>query len=292
MGKKENAVVFGLTKDHVFALACCLMDLVALSGGSIDDIIVFHDGISDQDRERLNSIAPCIFRIYEVPHFRNRIKYAPATLRFTEMVYSKYECLALLREYKNVLWLDYDIIVQKDIAHLFSPNESGLKFIPGGLRVREQFLSPVDGYNLEVEGICASTFVFHDNIGDYVEMYDFCYRQTSRLAKDLYLPEQGVFDLMMQEFNLVPAPLSNHIYTPHPSDHSHVDDAVIIHAYSQPKFWNGLEHSHWRENYQRWLDMGGTRYAPPSRFRREYQKLTERLRRLLISPLALGLQRR
>jgi hypothetical protein len=39
-----------------------------------------------------------------------------------------------------------------------------------------------------------------------------------------------------------------------------LQNAKIIHAFGQPKFWNGIFNEQWNNNYKLWLKVGGTRY--------------------------------
>lgn len=176
------------------------------------------------------------------------------------MVFAKFECLKLLDDYKSILLLDYDIVIQQDLSELFEPCESGLKMIWGGLKVRGQLHEATDDYNMDAEGICASTFVLQDHLKDYMNMYDFCYESVIRYGKILYMPEQAIFDFMIQKFDLQNCALDGKVYTPHPNDKDFARKAKIIHAFGQPKFWNGLDNNQWNQNYESWLQMGGSKY--------------------------------
>lgn len=264
--KKNRAVVFGLTSNHIFAVACVMMDIKRLSPDLADEVVVIHDGVSERDQKILSGILPTRFILYEFPINDPKVLQSKSIQHFSKMVFTKFECLKLLDDYKNVMWLDYDIIVQADISDLFSPCESGIKMMPGGLQVRGQLLAEVAEYDMNVEGICGSTFVFQDNLAKYKDMYEFCYRKLSRYADILYLGEQGIFDFMIQEFGLKPVPIDRRIYSPHPSDTKYASSAKIIHAFGQPKFWNGLSSEHWDKNYATWLRLGGSKYMPPSKF--------------------------
>lgn len=278
--KKGNAIVFGLTRDHIFAVACVMFDLKRLSPGQFDEVVIIHDGISERDQEILNQILPARFVLYDFPLQSRRVLGARAVQQFTKMVFSKFECLRLLDDYKNVMWLDYDMVVQEDIAGLFSPCPQGVKMMPGGLPVRGQLLNPVDGYDMNAEGICACIFVFQDSLKNHKEMHRFCYAKLDEYAEILYMPEQAIFDFMIQDFDLKPVPIDVKVYSPHPTDSVNAARAKIIHAYGQPKFWNGLHNAQWDNNYKMWLQMGGSRYRQPTlidRWIRKAKKLRGRM---------------
>lgn len=258
--KKNRAIVFAVSKNLTFSIACVMMDIKRLSPNLADEIVVIHDGISKKDQVLLALILPTRFIEYEMPF--EDISFIPDSILnyFTKMVFAKFECLKLLDDYHNVMLSDYDIVIQKNIAELFEYCDSGIKMMPGGLKVRGQLHNAVEEYDMEKEGICACFFIFQDHIGDYIKMYDFCYQSLKKYADVISLPEQAIFDFMLQEFNLKICPIDSKIYSPHPTDKELAKDAKIIHAYGQPKFWNGLGNEQWNKNYKAWLEMGGSKY--------------------------------
>lgn len=262
--KKNNAIVFGLTADQVFAVACVMMDLKRRSPDRVDEVVIIHDGINKKDQRILASILPTRFILYDFPLKSARVLNARSVRQFSKMVFTKFECLRLLDDYKNVMWSDYDIVVQDDISELFSHCDEGIKFMPGENSVRGQLHESVNEYDMEAVGIGAGLFVFQDHLKKYKEMYQFCYEELDKYAEILYMPEQAIFDFMVQHFALQPVLIDSRVYSPHPTDQALSPGAKIIHAYGQPKFWNGLHNKHWQKNYQNWLDMGGTKYKEKS----------------------------
>jgi lipopolysaccharide biosynthesis glycosyltransferase len=270
--KKDRAVVFTVSNNLTFSIACVMMDIKRLSPSLADEYVVFHDGIKKADMKLLNSILPTRFIEYNLP-FEDVSFIPPKILNyFTKMVFSKFECLKLLNEYKNILFLDYDIVIQNDISELFEFTESGIRMMPGNIKVREQLLYENNQYNMDCEGICACIFVFQDHIGDFNNMYEFCYRSLKKFASSLYLPEQAIFDFMIQKFNLNINPISSKMYSPHPTDKDLSKDVKILHAYGQPKFWNGLQNHQWESNYRFWLKIGGSGYYESTLFLRLLNK--------------------
>ena len=279
--KKKNAVVFGLTANHIFAVACMMMDLKRLSSRLVDEVVIFHDGVSKKDQKILGSILPTRFIRYEFPLKSRKVLYARSVLQFSKMVFTKFECLRLLDEYKNIMWMDYDMVIQDDLSELFLPCNTGIKMMPGGLPVKGQLHDAVNEYDMDAEGVCACIFVFQDNLKNYKKMYKFCYEKLEKYADILYMPEQAIFDFMIQEFELKPIPIEGQVYSPHPTDPVNATHAKIIHAYGQPKFWNGLKNDNWDANYHTWLQMGGSRYKPPTLFDNVLKRVKNLRRRTL-----------
>ncbi len=264
--KKDRAIVFTVTKNLTFAVSSVMMDIKRISPDLAEEVVVLHNGISKKDQKHLESILPTRFIEYKLPY--EDTSFIPRSILdyFTYMVFSKFECLKLLDEYKSVMLLDYDILVKNDISELFDICESGIKMMPGNLKVSKQLHSDVQEYNMEEEGICACIFVVQDHLKDYMKMYNFCYDSLEKYAKSLYMPEQAIFDFMIQEFNLKICSIDSKVYSPHPTDEKLAPQAKIIHAYGQPKFWNGLEDEQWNRNYSEWLKMGGSKYKKKNNF--------------------------
>ena len=132
------------------------------------------------------------------------------------MVFCKFECLSLLNDYRTVVWSDYDIVVLDEISEVFSPTAS-LKMLFQENASHRSFLHPIDEYDMNSLGMCASLFALSDSL-QYTDMYGFCYRQLRTYDNNLYMPGQAIFDIMLQEFSLKPVRLPHGTYTPHPKD--------------------------------------------------------------------------
>lgn len=280
--KKNRAIVFGLTKNYTFAIACVLLDIKRICQNAVDEIVIYHDGISEKDISLLLNILPIRFIYYHFPITDKAILSAPSIQQFTRMVFTKFECLALLEEYRAVLWLDYDIVIQRDISGLFSKSTSDLKMMSGGISVRGQLLKSIPEYNMDAEGVAAGTFVFFDSLPNYKNLHKFCYQKLEEYAQYLYMPDQAIFDFMIQEFDLKPDPIDVAIYSPHPTDPKNAESAIIIHAYGQPKFWNGLENENWKKNYRYWLSIGGSKFSPVSFQKKALKKIKSILNRICV----------
>jgi lipopolysaccharide biosynthesis glycosyltransferase len=276
--KKDRAVVFTVSSNLTFSIACVCMDIKKISANLADEIVVFHDGITKKDQDLLNSILPTRFIEYQMP-FRD-ISFIPKGILtyFTKMVFAKFECLKLLNDYHMVMLSDYDIVIQKDISDLFEHCPSGAKFMkPSGHTVLKQLSSPIHSYDMRAQGTTANLFVLQDHIGNYNKMYNFCYESLLKYADKLFLPEQAIFDLMMQEFNISPSVIEHKKYSPDRDNIVEINNAKILHAYGQPKFWNGFDNKQWNSNYAEWIAMGGSKYKKPTLLHRVTKKIRNKL---------------
>lgn len=273
--KKNRAIVFTVSKNLAFSVACVMMDIKKLSPNLADEIVVIHNGIQEKDQRLLTSILPTRFIHYKLPIDKSLIS-DDILNYFTEMVFAKFECLRLLDEYKNVMLTDSDVVFQKDISELFDYCESGFKILKdnsSSQKVSIQFKESIQGYDMNAECTATGIFVLQDHLQNYKKMYDFCYESLIKYHDKIYLPEQAIFDIMLQEFDIQICPIDAKIYSPHPTDKELAPHAKIIHAYGQPKFWNGLENEQWNQNYKKWIDMGGSRYKKKSVFFKLFSKL-------------------
>jgi len=274
---KKNAVVFTVSSDLIFAVANLMIDIKKLSPAIADEVVILHNGINKNDLILLNSILPTREIEYFIP-VEDLSIFNQSTLKyFTVMAFAKYECLKLLKEYKNVIYLDPDMVIQQDISCLLERCESGIKMMFSGQKVSVQLHENIDEYNMSSEGICGCIFVFQDH-ADYMKYYNFCISDLNKYAGKLKLAEQAIFDFMIQKFNIQICPIDAKIYSPHPTDTENAKNAKIIHAYGQPKFWNGLENEHWNKNYKTWIEMGGSMYKKTtflSKLFRKFKKLVE-----------------
>ena len=57
---KKNCWAFGLTSNFTFATASVMMDIKKYCADVIDEVVIFHDGISDGDKKLLSRILPTI----------------------------------------------------------------------------------------------------------------------------------------------------------------------------------------------------------------------------------------
>lgn len=261
---KKNIIAFGLTANRVFAAASVLMDISRYCSEYVDEVVIFHDKITQRDQLLMQKIFPTRFIIYEFPVEIKSILNMPTLERFTYMVFAKFESLRLLDEYKKVLWLDDDIVIMSEISELFDNNESGIKFVYTGAKVQDQFTKPLIGYDMNAPASGAMPFIVQDHLINYKELYNFCYQKLEEYASVLYLPEQAIFDLMIQEFKLKYDPFNNEVYCADAKNYSNNENVKILHSFGFPKFWNGLENEQWNQNYKKWIEMGGSRYKTPS----------------------------
>ena len=264
--KKESVLVTGGTSNDVPAIASLLINLKQTNIDLVQDIIIFHDGIKRSEQRLMKKIFPVEFRKYQYPS-RNKQFDSVVTNYFHTMVFCKFECFKLLNEYKSVLWTDYDVVILKNLSKLLqNPPEFGFRMIPDKeLNIKDMFLPNIatvnmDNYDLAQRAFCTPLFILFDNMYDYNKYYQYCLDKTDQYAPYLYLPEQCAINLLIQDFHITIDPLDYYIYCSHPKKDQMNEQTAILHAYGQPKFWNGLQNEIWNKNYEIWTEMGGRKY--------------------------------
>ncbi len=264
----SNTVIFtGGQKKDAAPMAVLAMNIRDTLPGLAQKLIIFHDGISKKDQTLIQSIYPTEFR-----RFRLGISFVAyrknTSLRyFSEMVFCKYECFRLLNEYDRVIWTDYDVVINTDLSELLDESRGGLQLIRSLKPLKDKFkgdLPPeITGrYDMEAyTAVNTPLLVLTREIGSYNEYYDKCIEYTKKYAANLNMPEEAVFSMLIQDYNIPVYELDIDEYAlAYKGDDVH---ARIDHAVGQPKYWNGLHHDRWEAYYREWLKMGGSEYKKP-----------------------------
>ena len=267
---KKNAVVFTISKDLTFAAANIILQIKNLCPSIADIFVIYHNGISSKEKKLIQKICNVKFIKYELPADINIFNKSTIS-HFTEMVFAKFECFKLLNEFKNVIYIDPDIVIMKDLSFLLNKSENGISFIPGGSKVSDQLHQDVDEFDMNQEGICACFFVLQDHLDDFNSKYNFCIKYLNKYATSLYLPEQAIFDFMIQHFKIKYDVLENKKYTPHPSNFG--NEAVLIHSFGALKFWNGITNDTWNKYDKKWNKLGGKSWTFIKKVKRLFQKI-------------------
>lgn len=237
--KKDLAIVFGITKDLDFALATVLFGIKEHFSFKNYDIIVYHNGLSEERQKFLCEIMPCQFILY-----KNNLKetdFDKACLAlYSNMCLARFECFDLLKKYKKIIWHDVDILIQKDFVGLLDyANKTGLAMTYNdiGFLTEANFNSLIENYNMFLPLINSGIIVFSDILKDYDKMKDWCYNKVKELNVKLRYIDQGILNILVQEFKINVEPINISKYCCHPA-RKNSKNAVIVHTYGYDKFWN------------------------------------------------------
>lgn len=257
----RRALVTGGTRDDVAPIAVFIMNIKETNNHLFDEVVVFHDGIKKKDQDIINNIYKTRFIKYD---YRPKAKNDEVISYFSRMVYCKYECFKLLNDYDEVVWSDYDVVVQDTLDDFCDDLTDKFNILTCNEKIRGFFYKDIVNdeirkYDLEADGVGTPFFAMSKNVGDYNGIYEWCYRKTDEWGEDLYLPEQCIFSLAVQEFGIKTERFEFNEYACYPTKTK--GGEKIIHAAGQPKFWNGLENAEWNRLYKQWLEKGGTKYS-------------------------------
>ena len=263
--KKEKAVVLGITGNLAFAAANVLIGIKKYSPDIDADFVVFYQNLSENDKELLNSIIPCKFVKYS---FSENKELEDAIRRYSQLSFCRYEMFKMLDEYKKLLWLDSDILVQKDISGIFDYAKTGISLLPEKTALDECFYEGIQLENIDMaaRNHNSGVLLISDILPEYKNITGWLYNRTFELADKLKFPDQGILNLMVQELNLQIDRLPEK-YNCHPTLKT-AKDAVIVHSYAPQKFWKWWDFDYhfreWDKNYKQWLKMGGSPYTGES----------------------------
>jgi len=257
--KKNLAIILGATGNMAFALANVLIGIKKHSPNISADFIVFENNITESDKKLLNSIFSIKFIDYKFPLSVENFDKG-SLKRFTLLSFSRYECFKMLDEYKHVLWLDIDILIMNDITAILNYAETGLALYRDGGKVGANFTIPIESYDMQKNYYNAGVMLLDDKFPEYKKITDWCYQKTVELAPYLTFADQGIINIMIQEFNLNVNILDLR-FNSYPSFRKTLKDPVIFHSFCPEKFWNFWNFKEWNENNKKWIKMGGYPYT-------------------------------
>ena len=249
--KKRCALVFGITNNYMFALANTLIGLKKNNSVFWDDIIVYIDQISEQQKDSINKILKVNFVKINSDSY-NKLN-TKAIQKYSVAAFYRYECFKLLDDYETVIWNDVDILIKGDISGLQNyGTESGFAATRtmGNFNIEANFKKLILKYDMFDKLYNSGILVLKDNLKDYKKMFDWCIQKTNEYLEILNWPDQGIINLLIQEFNINVDLIDIDKYCCHPSQLDKLKQASIVHAYGDEKFWNNSKLRNMFPNWQ------------------------------------------
>lgn len=262
MINSKRILVTGGTKSDVAAMAVFVINIKETNSHLFEKIVIFHDGISKKDQEKIKQIFNIEFILY---HYGVKSRNDIIVNYFSPMLFCKYECFKLLEKYEEVVWSDYDVVVLDKLDEICTFKEKVFfNIVTDGKNTSDMFWENIQneeikGYDLDREGVCTPLFAISNKIRNAREICKWFYKKTKEYDQDLKLPEQAIISIGIQEFKIRYQSLDASVYACHPNDATGRE--IILHSYGNPKFWNGLYNKVWNERYNKWLSMGGSPYS-------------------------------
>lgn len=261
---KKKAIVTGGSLDQFPAIAVLAMQIAEHCPNIADELVIFHNGVVEEEQRRINQIFPCRFIEYSLP-IKDDGKFTRTVWHyFTFMLFCKYEIFRLLDEYETILWTDYDVFILKDISELMCKDEYPVKFMTSNLAITKfnetiyKHLNDIKDIDLLYGlSISCGLIVIHDSFPDYKKFYEDCIKLTTELSDSLVCAEEGIISILLQRYNINVGHIEPEIYCIHPNDYTGDTRVKILHAAGNPKFWNGLRYEEWDVMIKKWVSMGG-----------------------------------
>lgn len=265
MIKKKLAIVLCTTINQMFAVGNVLIGLkkhFSLPEDEYDIILYVNKRLDKRDENAINNIYKnTIINIYKSP-FPKSFKNSNCALQWSIMTFARFECFSLIEKYNKVLYLDTDILIQKDIIDLLNIEENmGVCYeeadtVKGNVEsklIAQRFKS--NKYNLDTKLFNAGVFLLNDSITNGNEIKDWCYIMSVKWL----MADQPILNLAVQEFNISIYGFSD-AYNRFKLSKKGTEDACIVHALYGGKFWDTNDSEEWNENNKKWIEFGGTAY--------------------------------
>ena len=276
--KKKIALLLCSTGNEAFAVGNVIIGAKKYLFQNLKDeeydIVFYTNKLEPNDEKALKTIFPrIIIRIYNPPFSIN--DNTEDITYYSFFTFARFEIFDMLDDYKTILYMDTDMVIQKDISNIMDINDCfSISFyqngtIPLHYRMREFTLNKMkEKYNMDIIRGMAGLFLVNDNFPKYKEVKDWCYKQISIYECN----DEDILNICLQEFNVKPNVLSEH-YNCMPSS-AIVNDAYILHSLGPAKFWRGTYNKYWEENNKIWIEAGGnTSYEESSKKRKLVDKI-------------------
>lgn len=231
------------------------------------EIIVHHNNTSEEDInalqkiDRVKTINFSFDDIFVTCLLENAYRGSKVRDENSMMAFAHYEIFKYLEEYETVVWLDTDVLIQKNINDLISESSFSIT-LDLGWDVKSNFNLDIPNYDMDRDGLCSAVIVVKDTL-PYAEIHEWCYKKTVELAKNLFNRDQGIINLVVQEFNIPVNTLSNVKWQCMPWNEEAVK-ANIVHFGGNNKIESNTKFLErfpkWANYHHKWLGLGGSNF--------------------------------
>ncbi len=221
------------------------------------DVFVYAYQWDESLKSVIKSAGPVTIIDYDLPADIERTDFI---LKFTPVLYARFEAFGLLEKYDSVVCLDSDILVQKELL----PAVEQMHGAAGMTRddcptVQHNFIYPIAGYDMRAPCYNAGFIVLKRQyfpVGG-APVKTWLYAMLKRYGDAVYLGDQGLINLALQEYGL-----SLHVFPPEynlPASFpaSALRKASSIHSTGHRKFWCYYYFREWLEGYALYREKGG-----------------------------------
>lgn len=256
---KHVAVLCASSRFYAFALYVSLWSFLKNSPrlASAADIYIYAFDWDEPLKQIFRSLGDFTIIDYDLPANIERTQFIQ---RFTPALYSRFEAFSLLEKYERVICLDSDILVQKELFPVLSQFHGPIALtVDDCPTVQHNFLGPIPGYDMSAPCYNAGFIVLNQAAfavsGSQIRKW--LYQMLQKYAKCSYLGDQGLINLMLQEFSL-PVEICSSLYNlPASSAGAELKKAFVVHSTGHRKFWCYYFFKQWVDGYMQWRKAGG-----------------------------------
>lgn len=287
----ETAVVMSGTANLAFAMANVMSSITRNSPNVVSEFIIYHDDMDNHDKDCLAAFGPCRFIQYDPHPSLFSLRATPKIKQFSVMSFGLFEMFNHLDEFETVIYLDCDLLVQRDISEIVQYGPVAM--VPGRLTISEACgLPDLGGKFDDRTARNTGVVVITRDLPDYSDYRDLAYEHTARFWNTLVLPDQGILNYLfaLKDVEVVDLPVTFNMS----KGNRGVQDAAVIRAQgSLSKFWNNgvsnLMFPEWNLHYSLWLAAGGKPFEG-KRYYWDYAGLSQtELYRILKEARAAGI---
>ena len=292
MKKKKLTYMLAVTQDYVYAAGNIVLSLIRQRPQKDFDVTIFYDEMLPSDKKIFEETGICnlieykVSKDFETTIRTNCPKFNDETFakHFSFLKFAKFEIFSLLDKYENAVWLDADIAIQDDPYDIINYPPFAITE-DRGWTVQNNFLEPISGYDMDKSGVCSAVFLVSDKLAHYQKMRNWCYQKAAEVCPYFKNIDQGIFNLLLQEFKIEYQLLPLDDYQCF-TDREEGAYAKIAHFGGKSKVWNNTEiisaFPEWYRVHLRWLRAGGSDFEHDSKFKvvNVYLKLQDRNRKI------------
>ncbi|MBR4632883.1 MAG: hypothetical protein IKO48_06170 [Elusimicrobia bacterium] len=255
---KKTAIVFALNDTYAFCSYASICSLKKHSPKLVQqsDILIYVCDMTDTNKKALNTLNVKIINY----NFPLSIKQTKEIKAFSLASFARYECFNLLNNYENVIYLDSDILVQKELSDVFDlVKDTGFGLIKEKVKVEVCKKNKIEGFDLSKQMFNSGFFILTRKFKlNFNEITNYCYIKTAELCEKLYLPDQAILNLAIKHFNIIPNEIPMLFNTPASLSTKILKEANIIHFTGHRKPWNYYYFDEFYKYYKQWIINGGT----------------------------------
>ena len=278
--KRNLAIMFAVTADLAFAVGNMIVGLRKHSKGLYDAIVIFHDGIPEDQKAALLLLDErCEFREltkeqWLKQHFgdnhdiEDQGRVVRSMNRYSHFMMVKLDVFGLLKEFKEVLFLDADMLISGDLSPI---TEHGPMAWRNGTKKLNQKFQPFTTNDPDFAGVTdqhpipnGGLIFVTDALPHEKMVEDVHYFISTYMGKIAWTIDETTFGWVAFQNRVRVASLPYEFNT----WFGHAEEGTIVtHAIGDRKFWNDavldLAFPEWGQNNKIWLAAGGRGYGGP-----------------------------